>query len=391
MQHQLLPSSRSRLRICLALATVAAFAFAPSVTAASKTKKPAKTTNKPKKAPVAGDACTKNQVGTPIAGANGLLDCVASGSGYVWKTSASAAATTVAATTIANAPSTTIDTEKWPDKLVFAPVPSENASAALAAWTPFVKALEQELGIKVEQAATSDYAGVIEGQLNGKIDLAMYGPFSYYLARQAGAKIDAVAVTVREIGLPPSYQSYLVSKSDSPITSINDLKGKKVCFVDSASTSGYLYPFAGLKEAGLDPTKDITPVFAGGHDRSLTAVKAGTCDAGFAFDDMVNFTAIERGLIQPGELKIVWKSKPIPNSPLAVKTTLPASLVKRIKEVVPNLDALYFSNWKLCPSTGACNLGGLNAWVAVNDSFFQPIADVCKATQAPACVPAKKN
>jgi phosphonate transport system substrate-binding protein len=360
-------------------------AVAPSVGAATK----AKTTKAKKSIPAIGKPCTKAQVGIPVAGAEGLLDCVAKGSGFVWKLSA-AAVTTVAPTSVAAvAATTTIDQNKWPDKIIFAPVPAENAAASIAIWSPFVKALEKELGIKVEQVATSDYAGVIEGQLNGKIDLAMYGPFSYYLAKQAGAKIDTVAVTVREIGLSPSYQSYLVAKSDSSLNSINDVKGKKVCFVDSASTSGYLYPFAGLKEAGID-LKDISPVFAGGHDRSLTAVKAGTCDVGFAFDDMVNITAIERGLIKAGEMKTIWKSKPIPNSPLAVNTALPASLVKKIKDITPNLDALYFSANKLCPATGACNLGGLNAWVPVNDSFFQPIADVCKATNAPACIPAKK-
>jgi phosphonate transport system substrate-binding protein len=382
-----------RIRLASTLFTVVALAFAPAVSAAG-----GKSTSVPKKAkraiPAVGKPCKKDQVGTPIAGAQGLLDCVASGSGYAWKLSA-AAVTTVAPTTAA-VPGTTVVTtsapsDKWPSKLIFAPVPSENASAAIQTWKPFVKALEKELGIPVEQVATSDYAGVIEGQLNNKIDLAMYGPFSYYLAKQAGAKIDPVAVTVREIGLAPSYQSYLVTKANSPINSIADLKGKNVCFVDNASTSGYLYPFAGLKEAGLDPAKDINGIFAGGHDKSVTAVKAGTCDAGFAFDDMVNFQAIDRGLIKAGELKIVWKSKPIPNSPIAVNTTLPASLVKKIKEVIPNIDTLYLQANQLCPATGACSLGGLNAWVVVNETFFQPIADVCKATNAPACQPAKKN
>ncbi len=384
----------NRIRVITIISSVVALAFSPAVSATGS--KPTTVPKKSKRAiPAVGKPCTKQQVGTPVAGAEGLLDCVASGNGYVWKLSKSAvttvAATTVAASAASTVPATTVASDKWPAKLIFAPVPSENAAAAIATWKPFVKALEKELGIPVEQVATSDYAGVIEGQLNNKIDLAMYGPFSYYLAKQAGAKIDPVAVTVREIGLPPSYQSYLVTKAASPINGLADLKGKNVCFVDNASTSGYLYPYAGLKEAGIDPTKDINPIFAGGHDKSVTAVKAGTCDAGFAFDDMVNIQAIDRGLIKAGELKTVWKSKPIPNSPIAVNTTLPASLVKKIKEVIPNIDTLYLQANQLCPSTGACNLGGNNAWVVVNESFFQPIADVCKATNAPACVPAKKN
>ena len=102
---------------------------------------------------------------------------------------------------------------------MFAPVPAENAAAAIANWAPFVRGLERELGIKVEQVNPTDYAGVIEAQLSNKVDLAMYGPFSYYLATQAGAKIDPVAVVVSQIGTPATYQSYLVTKAGSTIAS----------------------------------------------------------------------------------------------------------------------------------------------------------------------------
>ncbi len=350
----------------------------------------------PKANPTAGRACKAADVGSPVSSVGGLIECKKKGSSYRW-TASTAAATTVApataapATLAATPTSTTAPkSEKWPDKIVFAPVPSENATAAIANWAPFVKALEAELGVKVEQVNPTDYAGVIEAQLSNKVDLAMYGPFSYYLATQAGAKIDPVAVIVSQIGTPATYRSYLVTKADSPITSINDLKGKKVCFVDTASTSGYLYPLLGLKDAGLSE-KDITPIYAGGHDRSITSVKAGTCDAGFAFDDMVDKTIIERGLIKAGEVKTVWKSKPIPQSPLAVRSELPASLVKKIKEVVPKIDTLYLQGNRMCTDKSAsCTLPGGNSWVTVNNTFFDPIVEVCKATAAAACQPAKK-
>ena len=66
------------------------------------------------------------------------------------------------------------------------------------------------------------------------------------------------------------------------------MKGKKVCFVDPSSTSGYLFPSYNLLEAGIDPEKDITPVFAGKHDVSVQKVGEGVeCDAGFAEDSEV--------------------------------------------------------------------------------------------------------
>ncbi len=121
-------------------------------------------------------------------------------------------ATTAAPVTAPGATTVPAKSEKWPEKLIFAPVPAENATAANLNWAPFVRGLERELGVKIEQVNLLDYSAVIEAQVSGKVDLAMYGPFSYYLAKQAGAKVDSVAIMVNAIGAPASYLSYLVAR-----------------------------------------------------------------------------------------------------------------------------------------------------------------------------------
>jgi phosphonate transport system substrate-binding protein len=281
-------------------------------------------------------------------------------------------------------------------------VPAENAASTVSSWTPFAKALEKEIGIPVEIITTTSYAGVTEALVAGRVDLGMYGPFSYYLAKASGAKIEPVAVYVSQIGRPPTYFSVLVSKSSrADIRTIADVKGKKVCFVDQQSTSGYLYPFLALVEAGIDPEKDITAVFAGGHDRSAIAVNNGTCDAGFAFENMVlplspkePAILVTRGQIKDGDLKLIQKSKPIPESPLAIRTDLPADLVARVKAATVKIDALYLQANKLCP-TGSPNCGifgatdGGSTFIPATESFFDDIRTLCTNPVAPkACKPA---
>ena len=56
---------------------------------------------------------------------------------------------------------------------------------------------------------------------------------------------------------------------DSGIKTPEDIKGKRVAFVDPSSSSGYLYPGAFLKKNGIDLEKDIQVVYSGGHDKSL--------------------------------------------------------------------------------------------------------------------------
>lgn len=346
----------------------------------------------------AGKTCTKAGL------SSGPLVCARTGSKLVWAaapTAAAAPSTSPAVTTVpaTTATPTTAAFVKNPTKLVFAPVPAENAVATATNWAPFVKALSDVVGLPIEQVASTDYAGVTEGVLAGKVDIASYGPLSYYIATQAGAKIRGVAINNSGFGSAATYQAFLFTKAGrGDINSIADVRGKKVCFGDPESTSGTLYPYLMLFDAGIDAQKDITNVVAGAHDKAILGVVNGSCDAGFAFDTIATTPAGAAASVKGSDLKIVAKSKPIPNSPIAVRSDLPPALFKKLADAVPQIDALWLQAKGYCPATAPkCGPGVLNgtqngSWVAqTNDEWMKPIAEACKLPGAPAsCRPAKK-
>ena len=282
-----------------------------------------------------------------------------------------------------------IDKTDWPEKLVVGAVPSEESSSLEQSYAPLVEALAEQLGIEVEFFQATDYAGIIEAQVAGRVDLAQYGPFSYVLAKIRGAQIDVTGVMTEGPEVEPGYQSYGIAKADNDeINDIADFAGKKVCFVDPGSTSGYLYPIQGLIVNNIDPETGVTPVFAGGHDSSVLSVKNGDCEAGFAFDAMVDSNLIESGQIAEGEIKTVWKSEIIAGSPMAHRTTLPATLIAEIQRIVledVNTDKLIADG--KCTSVEDCGLTDENVWgwVAKDDSFFDGVRAVCEATKSTKC------
>jgi phosphonate transport system substrate-binding protein len=273
-----------------------------------------------------------------------------------------------------------------PDTLVFASIPAQESSALEQAYQPVVALLEKETGKKIKFQKATDYAAVIEAQRAGKVDIAQYGPLSYVLARQSGVKATAVGAQINTKGATPGYQSYAVVPAGSPIKDLAGFKGKKVCFVDPDSTSGYLYPKAGLIGAGVNPDKDITPVMAGGHDASALSVAHGQCDAGFAYDNIVDHTLIDKGQLSPGQLTVVWKSAIIPGNPVAVSDDLdPAirtAITKAFQEKV-NVD--YLKSSGIC--TGKCTIGDTSVWgyAPVDDTFYNPIREVCTTTKDKQC------
>lgn len=276
--------------------------------------------------------------------------------------------------------------EGWPEELVFAAVPAEESSALEESYDPIIELLESELGLDIEFFQATDYAGVIEGQIAGNVDLAQYGPFSYVIAKTNGADIEPAGAMVDEKGGEPGYQSYGIVPAGSGITSLEDYAGKTVCFVDPSSTSGFLYPSAGLIEAGVDPESGLQPLFAGGHDASALSVASGDCEAGFAFDAMVDQVLVDSGQLEPGALEVVWRSEVIAGSPLAVSQALPESLVSEINRlIVEEANVDHLTEVGLCEAD--CRLTDEEVWgyAEVDDTFYDGVRAVCETTKADAC------
>ena len=271
---------------------------------------------------------------------------------------------------------------------MFAAVPSEESTSLQQSFQAVIALLERETGATIQFQNATDYAAVIEGMRAGQIDIAMFGPFSYVLAKNQDPGIAAVAAIIDEQGAEPGYQSYGITAADSGITDLAGFAGKTVCFVDPNSTSGYLYPTAGLIEAGIDPETGITPVFAGGHDASALAVASGQCDAGFAYDAIVDTQLIESGQLQPGQLRTVWKSETIAGSPVAVASDVSPELRQTIGDaLVQEANVDYLAANGFCASADDCEVGEEGSWgyAPVDDSFYDGVRRVCDVTKAESC------
>lgn len=274
------------------------------------------------------------------------------------------------------------------DTITFAAVPSEESESLQSQYEAIIKLLEQETGKTVEFQDATDYAAVIEGQRAGKIDLAGYGPFSYVIAADGGVPVEPVASLVDGPDENPGYRSFGWVPADSDITDLAGFEGKTVCFVDAASTSGFLYPSAGLLDLGIDPEADVEQVMAGGHDASLIAIDSGQCDAGFAYDAMGE-ALVDGGQLEEGAVKVVWESELIMGSPVAMNTeSLDAETQDIIRTALTekaNVD--YLVQEGLCDDAESCVLPEESTWgfVPVEDSEYDGVREVCEVTKAEAC------
>lgn len=243
-------------------------------------------------------------------------------------------------------------------------------------YQPLMDYIAEITGKTVEYHESTDYAALIEAAVAGKVDVASFSGFTYVTATNNGAKLTPISSIVTEEGQEPGYFSQAIVPVGSDITSIDDFTGKKVCFVDPSSTSGYLFPSYNLLEAGIDPKTDITPVFAGKHDVSVTKVGEGVeCEAGFAEDSEVE---------KSDKVKVIDETM-VPGAPLVYSSTLPDDVSQKL---IDGLSDITIDDIIAAGIDGADTDAFRSVFYAtkpVDDAYYDLIRDICKETEAEQC------
>jgi phosphonate transport system substrate-binding protein len=201
-------------------------------------------------------------------------------------------------------------------------IPVENGTQEITETQAFANDLSQELGIPVKLSVGTSYTATIEALASGKLDAALFGALSYLLANQK-YNIQFLCRQLNADGTP-TYNSLIVTRPGTGITTIAGLKGHTFSFVDPASTSGYLVPSYLMVQAGLNPQTDVKGVFSGSHQASITAVVSGKVDAGAVASD--TFAQLEaKGLFKSSDVSIITKSFDIYEGPIGVPPTMSAN------------------------------------------------------------------
>ncbi|MFJ2621016.1 phosphate/phosphite/phosphonate ABC transporter substrate-binding protein [Glutamicibacter sp. NPDC087344] len=158
--------------------------------------------------------------------------------------------------------------------ITIATLPVSDDPTAVNPTDALVSLLEAETGREVEILDVPDYLSVVEAIRSDHVDMGIMSGFPSALAVNTG-EVDALLAWKGST----DPVSTCVVLDDSPITKVEDLRGKTVAFADQASSSGYFMPVYMLHEAGLEQGTDYKVQFSGGHEGSFAALQQGQVDA----------------------------------------------------------------------------------------------------------------
>lgn len=235
------------------------------------------------------------------------------------------------------------------EKLVVQLVPTNNDGTMEAKAKPFAEYLSKKLDRQVDVTLATDYSTIVEAMASGQVDIGIMPPAAYVQAKDMDAA-EAILTSQlgdydQETGLPlegqltNTFKGEILVRADSGLNELTDLKGKKIATLSPNSASGYIYPVAEMKDAGVDPTTEATLTTVNDIPSEITAVLNGQMDAAFVFEGARNVFAssfADNDLFK--ELKVLYLTEgDIPNDAIAVQPKMDDALKKEIKDVFLNM------------------------------------------------------
>ncbi|MEM7222532.1 MAG: phosphonate ABC transporter substrate-binding protein [Pseudomonadota bacterium] len=214
----------------------------------------------------------------------------------------------------------------------FGIISTESTQNLKSTWLPFLEAMEENTGLKVNAFFAPDYAGIIEGMRFDKVHVAWFGNKSAMEAvDRAGGQIFAQTV---DVDGNPGYWSLLITHKDSGINNLDDVLActKELNFGigDPNSTSGFLVPTTFIFAANdVDPKDCFKTVRNANHETNAMAV--ANKQVHIAANNTENIRRLaETNPDAYANIKEIWRSPLIPSDPLVWREDLDQDLKDKI-------------------------------------------------------------
>ncbi len=256
----------------------------------------------------------------------GLFACTLPVEGGLIPTPGPVATPTAAAafTLTAAVPSPDIPLGSAKNPLILALTPSTHPTQdVINAGKVLTSALENSTGYSFVSVIPPNETELVRAFGNGSAHIGVLTPFGYLLA---SSQDYVTAAFARQQNGNTFYGAQFIVRSDAGFTSYYDpvkaqntadvtaalaqFDGKKPCWADEFSPSGYVVPLGFLGEAGV---KTLEPAFVAGQPTVVRAVYAGgICDFGATYIDARAYPGLEDSFPDVNQkVMIVWQTPSI--------------------------------------------------------------------------------
>jgi phosphonate transport system substrate-binding protein len=238
--------------------------------------------------------------------------------------------------------------------LTFGVYASDKATVMYKMFIPIVRQLQESTEAKLKRPVDifikifRTYDEGIDALVEGQVDLVRFGPASYILAKAKNPNISLVAMESK--GGKKRFQGMIFVLENSPIESLNDVKGKRFAFGDHNSTIGRYLAQAELVKAGICGDDLEAYDYLGRHDKVVKAILLKDYEVGSAKESTFNKYNTK------DELRVIRRFDNV-TKPWIAREGLDPAVTRALKETLLSLtDAEILSGAKISSFVDAVDL-----------------------------------
>ena len=215
-------------------------------------------------------------------------------------------------------------------------IPEQDVFTQKKRYQPLLDLLAQELKISIKVKMLPRYGNIIDNFNKMNLDGAFFGSFTGAMAIERLGIIPLARP--QYFGGSSSYYGMVFIKKGRDLHTAESLRGKRMVFVDRATTAGYLLPLAYFKELGIEDYADWFDeyYFSGTHEDAINDVLNGHADIGAAKNTVFyRMAGGDKRILT--ELEILETSPQVPANGLAVRPGMDETLKQSLKSTLLNL------------------------------------------------------
>ena len=214
-------------------------------------------------------------------------------------------------------------------------LPRRDAGRTLAALSGLAGRLSDTLGRPVEFIPVGSYAAMIDAQALGRIDGGFYSASAFARAETLCKCLEPIVTPAAADGTT-SFFAIIVAPQAAPYDDVTDLDKAVAATARLDSVGGTRMQVASLLADGID----VAAAFSSfrqteSPEAAVAAMLAGEADVAFAWSTLSGAASegysrgtlrllADEGRLDPGSLKILWRSPPVAHGPVALASSVPA-------------------------------------------------------------------
>lgn len=253
-------------------------------------------------------------------------------------------------------------------------VPSLDSQKLAENGEKLAQLLEKETGLKFKVSVPPSYTAVVTAMGAGTVDIGWLSPIPYVIAHDRYG-VEPILTTVRDHST--KYWSFVITRTDSGINKLTDLKGKTFAYGDPVSTSGSIYPKHLIRTSGYDPeTFFAQTIHAGAHDKVVLAVYNKQVDAGAIYGGVTSDAREKVAGTIPDimqKTRVIAKSATIPNDTVSIRKGLPKDIADKVRNGLLNIAKSDEGRLSVM------DLYGIEGFIKAKDADYDSVRKVAEA------------